>query len=1055
MPEGLRGPWPEQLELLLERLRKDGFRVGVAETLRVHQLLVALVERGVLLESPERLARLLGPVLCRSAREQETIRRHLADWWPGPVVVEVAKPPEEGQALGAAPSAPLPGTGVSLSGPAAELEAALRGVGRHRQGLLRWLPTTPLALGLTAAVAVAGLSGMVELRKRLSQEPPPVAQQGPSPIKPLPTPAPQPQPAPTPSAPARNPAAPEPEPALARDDGLFLLPSELALLLGVGLLASLLGVQGAVRGWWWREARLLLERLQLEGNPELHRLSLGELERQLVALPDAHRIGRALNVWQRLPSEELDCAATVEASLEAGGWLSPRYGQRRQRQSYLFLLEQESLADQQTRHLRAWLEGLRHEGVLAEWVCFQREPLFCQGPEGHGPRRRLAELAALHPEALVVVVADGERLFSPVDGAPRPWLRQLAAWPRQMVLTPRPCERWGSLEAELAQHLPVLPATPEGLLQLGGWLREEPSLTAAIVPGAAPSVEPAGTAEPPEPPLLQGSATPWLERTPPAPAVVRELLAQLRAFLGPEGFYWLAACAVFPELHWTITVHLGQRLRDAEDQPLPRHCPLPRLTRLPWLRHGYLPDWLRLVLIQTLTPAQEAAVREELTILLLAAVPLATEQQPGEGSAVGDAELGVATERVQRLPRLFPTLLERLRRRANPTSPLRDQLFLRFLQQRPLLAADAPESLRSLLARPEASQAEKDSVLQLLTGTCLSRVLNHHRRFTDAVNSAPASPVEGVAKSRLHFRRQTSLTAAALFGLSVIGGLAAFRANLFCSPFGFCSPSWLKRAETVLGKANQASASLTQANNLTSFEAGLDELELQIKQALDIEIGLGRAKRQSIGKLQEQAKLGRARLAKELGYQQTLRQVESELLSNGRLDPAAAKQGRLALLRQLDAIPTDSFAGVEAEQLRNRINQAPSSQLPQPPHSVPLAPRSAPVGRDRPTEPAQRLQPSAPRSDRRSPSRVVSPPPEAAPPKGPRSSPSGIGIDRFRRPASPLPEATPPIVSPQPEANPPILSPQPDAQLPSVSPAPSEAFPSDAPETKSPRSKKS
>ncbi|MFM9101530.1 MAG: hypothetical protein ACKOPS_09400, partial [Cyanobium sp.] len=60
---------------------------------------------------------------------------------------------------------------------------------------------------------------------------------------------------------------------------------------------------------------------------------------------------------------------------------------------------------------------------------------------------------------------------------------------------------------------------------------------------------------------LQGSATPWLERTPPAPAVAHELLRQLRAFLGPEGFYWLAACAVFPELHWTITVHLGQRLR--------------------------------------------------------------------------------------------------------------------------------------------------------------------------------------------------------------------------------------------------------------------------------------------------------------------------------------------------------------------------------------------------------------------------------------------------------------------------------------------------------------
>ncbi|MEB3156312.1 MAG: WD40 repeat domain-containing protein, partial [Cyanobacteriota bacterium] len=724
MPEPLSGPWPEQLEALLERLRQDGFRVGVAETLRVHQLLLALVERGVPLDSPERLARLLGPVLCRSAREQETIQRHLAEWWPGPVVVE-PEPLKSPQPLKSPPPPQL--RPEPLSGPAAELDAALRRVERHRQGVLRWLPTTPLALGLTAALAAAGWVGLVELRQRLSPEPParleqPVAAPAPPPVKPPPLPRPQP---PLESiAPARDPAPwpgskPKPSksipPALASDNGLFLLPGELALLLGVGLLASLLAVQGAVRGWWWVQAWLLLERLPLRGDPELHRLSLGELERQLVALPEAHRIGRALNVWQRLPSEELDGAATVEASLRAGGWLSPRYGQRRQRQSYLFLLEQKSLADQQTRHLRAWLEGLDREGVLVKWECFQREPLVCQGPEGHGPRRRLAELVARHSEALVVVVADGERLFSPVDGAPRPWLRRLAVWPRQVVLTPRPRERWGVLEAELAQQLPVLPATPEGLLELGRWLREDPSLPlAAVTTAATLAAEPADPAdhpiEPPEPPLLQGSATPWLERSPPAPAVVRELLAQLRSHLGPEGFYWLAACAVFPELHWTITLHLGQRLRGADGQPLPRHCPLPRLARLPWLRHGHLPDWLRLVLIQTLTPVQEAAVREVLTILLLAVVP-----QPAEGEEkgeVGEAELRVATELLQRLPRLLPPLLplllERLRRRAGPLSPLRDQLFLRFLRRRPLLAADAPESLRSLLReRPSQRPSER------------------------------------------------------------------------------------------------------------------------------------------------------------------------------------------------------------------------------------------------------------------------------------------------------------------------------------------------------------
>ena len=117
-------------------------------------------------------------------------------------------------------------------------------------------------------------------------------------------------------------------------------------------------------------------------------------------------------------------------------------------------------------------------------------------------------------------------------------------------------------------------------------------------------------------------------------------------------------------------------------------CPLPRLARLPWLRHGFMPDWLRLPLILRLDAAQQAAVRQALLRLL---------EDGLDPHRAGGGELLVATGLSQRLPRLLPPLLEQLRRRSRPTSPLRDQLFLRFLQHRPLLAADAPESLRRLL----------------------------------------------------------------------------------------------------------------------------------------------------------------------------------------------------------------------------------------------------------------------------------------------------------------------------------------------------------------------
>jgi hypothetical protein len=654
--------WSPYLEELLETLRQDGFRVGVGDTLRVHELLLALVERGTPLEDPRRLTNLLGPVLCRSASEQEAFRRHVERWWRGPVAASAGADPED------LPPEEAPAAGVPAEG-AAALAAALESVERRRRRLLRWLPPSPLGLLAALGLVLAGLTADLPRQHQSS----------PGPLEPATGLAPQPRPAPQP-APAHSPAPVGTRPTpieQAREEGLFLLPGELALLVAFGFLLALLAVQGGVRWWWGRQARLVLQRLPARGDPQLHRIALDVLVPELVALPEVSRVARAFNRWRALPSLELDGAATVEQTLRRGGWLTPRYGLRRERLSWLFLLDQEGLADQQTWHVRVWLERLRKEGVLAEWTCFQRQPLVCDGPEGLGPPRALAELAALHPEAVLVVVADGERFFSPVDGTLQPWIEALAAWPRRAVLTPRPASHWGAREAELDQHLPVLPASVEGLLALGQ-LWDAPAAT--DWPRRAPL-------SPPDPTLLGEGVAPWLERTPPAPERVRRLLAQLRATLGPEGFTWLAACAVFPELHWTITAYLGQLLKTASGVPLARAFPLLRLARLPWFRQGALPDWLRLPLMLSLSPERQAEVRAALSDLLLGAV---------EGGEVGSAQLTVATAQARRLPRLLPPLVELLRQRGSATSPLRDHLFLRFLQDRPLLAADAPESLRQL-----------------------------------------------------------------------------------------------------------------------------------------------------------------------------------------------------------------------------------------------------------------------------------------------------------------------------------------------------------------------
>jgi WD40 repeat protein len=675
--------------------------VGTPETLRLHQLLLALMERGVELDKPERLARYLGPVLCRSASQQSLFEERLASWWAQVAAMEAVA---EHQAL-------PPNDLFSLR--AIALENELEGL----EGRQRWL-RRGLELAKVGAVVVA--LALVPLPPRPEKtsdapwgpaQPRPgetVAQVRPPAREPIPN-ATRRRSASTPAKP-REAQPPEATPLdakpfetrpqetapleLAREEGWLLLPREFLLLVTFATLLLAVAVYGLWRLWWWRQAWLLLERLAVKGDLQLHRIALATLVPDVVPPSRARRLARTLNRWIQKPALELDSAATVERATRRGGWVTPAYGQRRERLSYLFLIEQHSLADQQNRHLRAWLEQLRQEGVLLGWVSYQGDPGHCHGPEGRGPVQTLRELGRQRPDAVMVVVAEAETFFNPLDGSLVPWLEGLADWSRRAVLTPRPLVHWGAAERELSRHVRVLPISEEDLIQPGHLLDADnpdplrldaPAKLLGSLSNSALLPDPAFLSEPS---LLRQRPRRLIDTTPPPQQVIGRLLADMRGHLGPEGSTWLAACAVFPELHWTITAYLGQRLQNTKGEPLLKACPMLRLARLPWFRQGFLPDWLRVPLILGLPPEQEHQVREALRNLMLVAV---------QGGEVGGDQLSVATRHGRHLPLLFPPLLDLLRRRAGPTSPLRDHMFLSFMQHRPLLAAEAPESLRHLL----------------------------------------------------------------------------------------------------------------------------------------------------------------------------------------------------------------------------------------------------------------------------------------------------------------------------------------------------------------------
>ena len=150
----------------------------------------------------------------------------------------------------------------------------------------------------------------------------------------------------------------------------------------------------------------------------------------------------------------------------------------------------------------------------------------------------------------------------------------------------------------------------------------------------------------------------------------------------------MSACAVYPEMHWNITLALGYGLEQRTAAPLVNAASAASIAQLPWFRHGYMPDWLRRLLVDGLPRADNRAVRRMLNALLLTAV---------RGGS-GDLALQIVSEQSKAFERLAGFVRRLVARREDARPEWRDHVFVRFMggRQSRSLAVRAPEAWRWL-----------------------------------------------------------------------------------------------------------------------------------------------------------------------------------------------------------------------------------------------------------------------------------------------------------------------------------------------------------------------
>jgi hypothetical protein len=365
--------------------------------------------------------------------------------------------------------------------------------------------------------------------------------------------------------------------------------------------------------------------------------------------------------------QRLDVYGTVMATINSLGYPNFRYKADSKYPEYLILIDRASLRDHQAQLFNQLAKALEAEAVFVSRYFYDGDPRVCRNETGDS--FHLEELRNKHVGQRLLIFGNGEKIIDPLTGSLTAWSATFSDWPDRAVLTPELPSQWGLREITLAGQFILMPATVDGLLAVVDHF--ESTLLTDLR-----SWRQSGVKLPPR----------ELDR----PGVAEAL----RRYLGEETFNWLCACAVYPELHWDLTLYLGSL--PCMPEGLVKEENLLRLIRLPWFRTGSMPDEVRWMLIGELDREKEKVIRSAIINLL-------EKNPPAEGTVAADVyQLNLVVQRW-----LYRRERKRLRELLRVLEPLpqnqvsRDYTLLRFLEsaQNSPLHIFLPQQMRRLFYR--------------------------------------------------------------------------------------------------------------------------------------------------------------------------------------------------------------------------------------------------------------------------------------------------------------------------------------------------------------------
>ena len=336
-----------------------------------------------------------------------------------------------------------------------------------------------------------------------------------------------------------------------------------------------------------RRRKLVAEIEEIDQPPYVWTLELEEVPE--IEAPTI--FGRLLRQLRKRTGEDLfnlDVPQTIKATIDRGGMIDFRYRQQTRPPEYLFLIDRNN-TDNHRAKLFDWMyHQFKAKEVFVERFFFDGDPRLCKN-EKYPAGIRLGELQYKFPNARLLIFGQGSQLIDRRSGKISKWVKGLEQWKQRAILTPRPFEEWGIKERTLLSSFELLPATSEGLSYL---VEQFDKLADRALPNQ------------------------WKDQLKSTPTEAFEIdeaqpiINQLQHHFDSNVVKWIAGCAVYPALHWDLTLFLGDLTGQSIHSNLLTVPNLNQINQLPWFVVGKMSKEARSQLVTYLEKTDAAFLRK-------------------------------------------------------------------------------------------------------------------------------------------------------------------------------------------------------------------------------------------------------------------------------------------------------------------------------------------------------------------------------------------------------------------------------------------------------------